>query len=134
MNLSIEELATIICSLTPEAREKLNSIVDARFGVDPNAQFIVRIASDEARAAAISSLYKSTSKIEAIKAVRNATGLGLGEAKHVVENGQLRAKNSQSAHELADRINRAWSELVNIADPEFVLATAEPCDESTASR
>jgi ribosomal protein L7/L12 len=134
MNLSIEELATIICALPTEAREKLNAIVNARFGVDPNAKFVVRIANDDARAKAIDGghgPFQRSAKIEAIKSVRIATGLGLGEGKHLVETGQWYAMSAQSAHEFADKINLAWRTSCShlITDPEFVLATVEQCVE-----
>ncbi len=129
--LTVEELATLICALSSEDRAKLDAIVASREAVKPDTKFVVRIANDAARAAAIGSrntVFPNTGKIDAIKSVRIATGLGLGDAKNLVEDGRWYAMSGESANNYADAINRAWR--CNYApigtDPTFVLATVEP--------
>ena len=67
------------------------------------------------------------SKIDAIKALRNATGFGLGEAKAAIEAGTFPGERTAlDATELASKINAEWAKVAHHTMATVAIAAAVP--------
>ena len=107
--LSIEELLEAIGSLTVLEAAELVKAMEEKFGISAAAPVAVAAAGGGAQAEAVEEqtefdvILKShgEKKIEVIKEVRALTGLGLKEAKELVEAGGKAVKEKVSKDEAA---------------------------------
>ncbi len=108
MAITKEELITAIETMTVLELSELVSALEEKFGVSaaaPVAVAGVAVAGGEAAAAeeqsefAVMLMSAGDKKIQVIKAVREATGLGLKEAKEVVDGAPKAVKEGVSKDE-----------------------------------
>lgn len=103
--MSVQELADQIGELTLTQASELKKILEERFGVTAAAPMMVAGGSPQGTAAApveeqteftVILAEAGSQKINVIKAVKNATGLGLTEAKALVESAPKPIKENIS--------------------------------------
>lgn len=102
--MSVEELAEKIGELTLTQASELKKILEDKFGVTAAAPMVVAGGAPVAAAAPVEEQTEFTviladagaQKINVIKAVKNATGLGLTEAKALVESAPKPVKENIS--------------------------------------
>ncbi|MFZ1320461.1 MAG: 50S ribosomal protein L7/L12 [Ignavibacteria bacterium] len=101
--MSIEEIAEKIGELTLTQASELKKILEDKFGVTAAAPMMMAGAPAGAAPAAeeqteftVILAEAGTQKINVIKAVKNATGLGLTEAKSLVESAPKPVKENIS--------------------------------------
>lgn len=122
----VSKLAKEIVELTLLEAQELKTILKEEYGIEPAAGGAVMVASpaseaDGAAAAAeeqteFSVILKSfgASKISVIKEVRSITGLGLKEAKELVEAGGKPVKEGvarEEAEEVKGKLEAAGAEV-----------------------
>jgi large subunit ribosomal protein L7/L12 len=119
---TISTLGDSIASLTIKQAVELTEYMKVTYGIEPAAGAVV-VAADAGGAAAVAEktefnvVLKATgaSKINVIKAVREATGLGLAEAKALVDGAPKTVKENLSkedAAKLVDTLKAAGAEAV----------------------
>lgn len=103
--MSVQELADKIGELTLSQASELKKILEDRFGVTAAAPMVVAGAAPAGAAAPAAEEQTEftvvladagSQKINVIKAVKNATGLGLTEAKALVESAPKPVKENIS--------------------------------------
>lgn len=102
--MSVEELADQIGELTLTQASELKKILEDKFGVTAAAPMMMAGGAPTAAAAPVEEQTEFTviladagaQKINVIKAVKNATGLGLTEAKSLVESAPKPVKENIS--------------------------------------
>ena len=102
--MSVEEIAEKIGELTLTQASELKKILEDKFGVTAAAPMMMAGAPAGGAAAAAEEQTEftvilaeaGTQKINVIKAVKNATGLGLTEAKSLVESAPKPVKENIS--------------------------------------
>jgi len=103
--MSVQELADKIGELTLSQASELKKILEDKFGVTAAAPMMVAGGAPTGAAAApveeqteftVILAEAGTQKINVIKAVKNATGLGLTEAKALVESAPKPVKENIS--------------------------------------
>lgn len=103
--MSVEELATQIGELTLTQASELKKILEDKFGVTAAAPMMMAGGAPTGAAAApaeeqteftVILAEAGAQKINVIKAVKNATGLGLTEAKSLVESAPKPVKENIS--------------------------------------
>lgn len=103
--MSVQELADKIGELTLSQASELKKILEDKFGVTAAAPMMVAGGAPTGSAAApveeqteftVILAEAGTQKINVIKAVKNATGLGLTEAKALVESAPKPVKENIS--------------------------------------
>ena len=119
---TISTLGDLIASLTIKQAVELTEYMKVTYGIEPAAGAVV-VAADAGGAAAVAEktefnvVLKATgaSKINVIKAVREPTGLGLAEAKALVDGAPKTVKENLSkedAAKLVDTLKAAGAEAV----------------------
>lgn len=115
--LSIEEIIAAVEELTVLELNDLVKLAEEKFGVSAAAGVAVVAGSPAAGAAAeektefdVELTEVGSEKIKVIKAVREVTGLGLKEAKEVVDNAPKVLKEQVSKEE-AEEIKTKLSEV-----------------------
>jgi len=111
--LSIEELLDAIGSLTLVEAAELVKAMEEKFGISAAAPIAVAAAGGGAAEAAVEEQTEfdviltgfGDSKVNVIKEVRTITGLGLKEAKELVEAGGKTVKEKVSKEE-ADKLKK----------------------------
>ena len=121
--MNLTELATTLASLTPADRDAVladaySLVAKTRIGTEYVVAFTTPdYTNDTGR----------YSKIDAIKALRNATGFGLGEAKAAIESGTFPGKRTAlDATELASKINAEWAKIAHHTMATVAIAAAVP--------
>ena len=119
--MSIEEIAEKIGELTLTQASELKKILEDKFGVTAAAPMMMAGAPAGAAPAAeeqteftVILAEAGTQKINVIKAVKNATGLGLTEAKSLVESAPKPVKENISkadADELKAELEAAGAKV-----------------------
>ncbi|HMS32800.1 MAG TPA: 50S ribosomal protein L7/L12 [Ignavibacteria bacterium] len=102
--MSVQELADQIGELTLTQASELKKILEDKFGVTAAAPMMMAGGAPTAAAAPVEEQTEFTviladagaQKINVIKAVKNATGLGLTEAKSLVESAPKPVKENIS--------------------------------------
>lgn len=102
--MSVQEIADKIGELTLSQASELKKILEDKFGVTAAAPMMVAGGAPTAAAAPVEEQTEFTvilaeagaQKINVIKAVKNATGLGLTEAKALVESAPKPVKENIS--------------------------------------
>ena len=102
--MSVQEIADKIGELTLSQASELKKILEDKFGVPAGDQMMMEGAPAGAAAAPVEEQTEFTvilaeagsQKINVIKAVKNATGLGLTEAKGLVESAPKPVKENIS--------------------------------------
>jgi large subunit ribosomal protein L7/L12 len=120
----ISTLGDSIASLTIKEAVKLTDYMKVTYGIEPAAGAVV-VAGDAGGAGAAKAAEKTefnvvlkaagASKINVIKAVREATGLGLAEAKALVDGAPKTLKENVSKEEatkIVDALKAAGAEAV----------------------
>ena len=117
----ISTLGDSIASLTIKEAVELTEYMKVTYGIEPAAGAVVAAAAPAAAAAAEKTEFNvvlkaaGASKINVIKAVREATGLGLAEAKALVDGAPKTVKENLSkedATKLVDALKAAGAEAV----------------------
>lgn len=114
---NIEELVDTIGALTLVEASELKKALEDKFGVTASAPMMMAPAAAAAPAAAVEEQTEFTveltdagsQKINVIKAVREITGLGLVEAKALVEGAPKPVKESVSKDE-AEKLKKKLEE------------------------
>ncbi|MDZ4712479.1 MAG: 50S ribosomal protein L7/L12 [bacterium] len=102
--MSVQEIADQIGELTLSQASELKKILEDKFGVTAAAPMMMAGGAPSAAAAPVEEQTEFTvilaeagsQKINVIKAVKNATGLGLTEAKSLVESAPKPVKENIS--------------------------------------
>lgn len=108
MALSKEEILDAIAEMSVMDLVDLVSAVEEKFGVSAAAPVAVAVAGGEAAAAEEQTEFDvmltsfGEKKVGVIKAVRGITGLGLKEAKDLVESAPVAVKEAVSKDEAED--------------------------------
>jgi len=117
----ISTLGDSIASLTIKEAVELTEYMKVTYGIEPAAGAVVAAAAPAAAAAVEKTEFNvvlkaaGASKINVIKAVREATGLGLAEAKALVDSAPKTVKEAVSkedATKLVDALKAAGADAV----------------------
>lgn len=115
MALTKEEIIEAIASMSVKDVVELVSAMEEKFGVSAAAAVVAGPAAGAAAAAEEKTEFDvvladvGANKINVIKAVRGATGLGLKEAKDLVESAPAKIKEAVSKDE-AEALKKALEE------------------------
>ena len=120
---NLTELATALASLTTADRD---AVLAEAFSIVAKT----RVGTEYVVALAVPDDVQSSGrycKIDCIKALREATGYGLGEAKAAIEAGTFPGKRTAlEATELASKINREWAKVAHHTMATVAIAAAVP--------
>ena len=115
----IKKLAEELVNLTVLEVNELKNTLKDKYGIEPAAAAAVAVAAAPAEAGAAAADEKSeytvvlkdagAQKIAVIKAVKEATGLGLGEAKAIVDGAPANVKEKVAKDE-AEALKKALEE------------------------
>jgi large subunit ribosomal protein L7/L12 len=117
----ISTLGDSIASLTIKEAVELTEYMKVTYGIEPAAGAVVAAAAPAAAAAVEKTEFNvvlkaaGASKINVIKAVREATGLGLAEAKALVDSAPKTVKegvSKEDATKLVDALKAAGADAV----------------------
>lgn len=120
----LKKLAEELTSLTVLEVNELKNILKDEYGIEPAAAAVAVAAPAEGGAAAEDEKSEFTvtlkdagaQKVAVIKAVKELTGLGLGEAKALVDNlGVIKEKVSKDDSEAAKKALEAAGATVEVA-------------------
>ena len=115
MATDIKKLAEELVNLTVLEVNELKTVLKDEYGIEPVAAVAVAASGDAAAADEGKSEYDvvlkdaGAQKIAVIKAVKEATGLGLGEAKAIVDGAPATVKE-KVAKEEAESMKKALEE------------------------
>ena len=113
MATDIKKLAEELVNLTVLEVNELKNVLKDEYGIEPAAAAVAvaagPAAGGEAAAADVVLKDAGAQKIAVIKAVKEATGLGLGEAKAIVDGAPATVKEAVKAEE-AEAMKKALEE------------------------
>lgn len=118
----VKNLAEQLVNLTVKEVQELADVLKADYGIEPAAAAVVMSAGDGGGAAAAEEktafnvILKSAgaNKLNVVKAVKDLTGLGLKEAKELVDGAPKAIKEGVSkgeADDLANKLKEAGAEV-----------------------
>ena len=118
----VKSLAETLVGLTVKEVQELADVLKADYGIEPAAAAVVMSGGDGGGAAAVEEktafnvVLKSggASKLNVVKIVKELTGLGLKEAKDLVDGAPKNIKEGISkveAEEIANRLKEAGADV-----------------------
>jgi large subunit ribosomal protein L7/L12 len=117
----IKALAEQLVALTVKDVQELANVLKSDYGIEPAAATVVAAAAGEAAPAAAEKtaftvILKNAgpSKLNVVKAVKDLTGLGLKEAKELVDGAPKNVKENVSkaeAEDIANKLKEAGAEI-----------------------
>ena len=118
----VKALAEQLVSLTVKDVQELANVLKSEYGIEPAAAAVVMsggggdAAAAPAEKTAFNVILKSAgaSKLNVVKAVKDLTGLGLKEAKELVDGAPKNVKEGVSkgeADEIANKLKEAGAEV-----------------------
>ena len=116
----VKALAEQLVGLTVKEVQELADVLKADYGIEPAAAAVVMAAAEGPAAAAEKTEFTvvlkaaGPSKLNVVKAVKDLTGLGLKEAKELVDGAPKNVKENVSkaeADEVAGKLKDAGAEV-----------------------
>src|SRR6201989_515785 len=119
----VKALAEQLVALTVKDVQELANVLKSEYGIEPAAAAVVAVAGgggDAAPAAAEKTSFNvvlksaGASKLNVVKAVKDLTGLGLKEAKELVDGAPKNVKEGVSkgeADDIANKLKEAGAEV-----------------------
>jgi large subunit ribosomal protein L7/L12 len=111
----VKALAENLVSLTVKEVQELADFLKSEYGIEPAAATVVAAAGGEGGGAAAAEVQTAfnvvlksggASKLNVVKIVKDLTGLGLKEAKELVDGAPKNVKEGISKAEAEDIVNR----------------------------
>ena len=120
---NLTELATALASLTPADRDAVLTEAHAIAAkTHVGTEYVVAFTTPD-----YANCTGRYSRVDAIKALRAATGFGLGEAKAAIEAGVFHGKRTAlDATALASKINAEWAKIAHHTMATVAIAAAVP--------
>ena len=117
----VKALAEQLVALTVKDVQELANVLKSEYGIEPAAAAVVMSGGGEAAAAPVEKtsfnvILKNAgaSKLNVVKAVKDLTGLGLKEAKELVDGAPKNVKEGISkgeAEDIANKLKEAGAEV-----------------------
>ena len=117
----VKALAEQLVALTVKDVQELANVLKSEYGIEPAAAAVVMSGGGEAAAAPVEKtsfnvILKNAgaSKLNVVKAVKDLTGLGLKEAKELVDGAPKNVKEGVSkgeADDIANKLKEAGAEV-----------------------
>jgi len=117
----VKALAEQLVALTVKDVQELANVLKTEYGIEPAAAAVVMSGGGEAAAAPVEKtsfnvILKNAgaSKLNVVKAVKDLTGLGLKEAKELVDGAPKNVKEGVSkgeADDIANKLKEAGAEV-----------------------
>jgi large subunit ribosomal protein L7/L12 len=116
----VKALAEQLVALTVKDVQELANVLKNDYGIEPAAAAAVAVAAADAPVAAEKTAFNvvlksaGASKLNVVKAVKDLTGLGLKEAKELVDGAPKNVKEGVSkaeAEDIANKLKEAGAEV-----------------------
>ena len=118
----VKTLAESLVSLTVKEVQELADVLKSEYGIEPAAAAVVMSSGDGGGAAAVEEKTSfnvvlkaaGASKLNVVKIVKELTGLGLKEAKELVDGAPKNIKegvSKQEAEDLKNKLTEAGAEV-----------------------
>ena len=134
----VKALAEQLVALTVKDVQELANVLKSEYGIEPAAAAVVMSGGGEAAAAPVEKtsfnvILKNAgaSKLNVVKAVKDLTGLGLKEAKELVDGAPKNVKEGISkgeAEDIANKLKEAGAEVeIASVKNQYIKDKARAC-------